>query len=698
MCACLDGFADLDVGMRASPATAANQTLLATAVGSVSARRERGAGCSRAIRSALRPRSAWVLGLCAMAALEPAMNLTASAFVTNTYSILAEDIPNPERGFYRHEETFASRHKPLTNDLATARLVGWPASDRAYSARVTLVLRLFYLDDFVASSISEGFLEAIEADFNLVRDQGLKAIVRFAYHRDETPPFDEPSRDRILAHIAQLRPLLRRHADVIAVLQQGFIGAYGEGYYTHQFSVEPGHNTAENWVDRANVIAALLEALPPDRMVQVRHPQQRQKHLFGAGAPTNVPIMSASDAHHGSAAARLGIHNDCFLADARDAGTFATYDEAPGSPEDLPRLRAYLAGESRFVVVGGETCVPNSPEDGCTAAGGRADFDLELFHYSFLNLDYNTEVNAAWVGQGCFEEIRRRLGYRLSLVAGEFPLEVRAGESCSLRLILQNTGYAAPFNPRGLELILRHTATQRLYYAELSRDVDPRFWWPGTNIAVAARLALPVTMPTGVYELLLHLPDPAPTLYGRPEYSIHLANSHPLTPSGPWPDGVWEDMTGFHRLGHLIAVNDGVPPRPLDGTEVPVLEYSAVRERYDTWRERHFSGMPGDGAPERDPDGDGWANLAEYAVGSDPQLAALNHVQVTVEDGIVTLRLDKPPGLKDVDFALEASTDLALGSWSSSHVTVVENTVRRLVARFDSTGPVGFLRLRFTLR
>jgi hypothetical protein len=53
-------------------------------------------------------------------------------------------------------------------------------------------------------------------------------VVRFAYNQDQTSPFAEPIKARILAHIEQLKPLLKTNSDVIAVLQQGFIGAWGE--------------------------------------------------------------------------------------------------------------------------------------------------------------------------------------------------------------------------------------------------------------------------------------------------------------------------------------------------------------------------------------------------------------------------------------------------------------------------------------
>jgi hypothetical protein len=55
---------------------------------------------------------------------------------------------------------------------------------------------------------------------------------------------------------------------------------------------------------------------------------------------------------------------------------------------------------------------------------------------------------------------------------------------------------------------------------------------------------LPINIPQGDYKLYLHLPDPEPALYGKPAYSIRLAN-----------DNVWEASTGYNNLNITINVS-----------------------------------------------------------------------------------------------------------------------------------------------
>jgi hypothetical protein len=131
-----------------------------------------------------------------------------------------------------------------------------------------------------------------------------------------------------------------------------------------------------------------------------------------------------------------------------------------------------------------------------------------LAHVSQLKPLFHThrDVNDDWVDQGCITNIIQRLGYRLQLVSSSCTDEARPGHVITAGLTVRNLGYAAFYNRRGIELILRNTDTAAEYYANLSDAVDPRFWLPGSDHAVSAALYLPESLPTGTYHLLLHLP------------------------------------------------------------------------------------------------------------------------------------------------------------------------------------------------
>jgi Domain of unknown function (DUF4832)/Domain of unknown function (DUF4874) len=515
--------------------------------------------------------------MAALAVAPGAMNSSRGVnTVTNSYVPSTEEFPNPERGFYIQADNHASAPSSVPSNLASWRVDGKDSPGGVYSAKVSLLQRVFYLDTFVNGPISSNYLNSIQADFDSVRAQGDKLIVRFAYNRDQRRPFHEPTKAQILAHIVQLKPLLQKNSDIIAVLQEGFIGAWGEGYFTDNFYTG-GQATAQNWKDRADVIEALLDALPPERMMQVRTPQMKQKYVHGPTAPTDATPLSAADAFGGSRAARIGFYNDCYLADSTDMGTFSDYDLGHGtSAQDTTNFRNYLAQETRYAPMGGETCALNPPTADCASVGGNADPDMAFSHYSFLNEGYNASVNNNWAAHGCMEDIKRRLGYRLQLVSGILPTEAQAGQVIPLTLEFQNTGFAALFNPRGMELILRNTTTGKKYFAELSRDFDARRWLPGTNYLLTAKLSLATNMVAGGYEMLLNLPDPAPSLYTNAAYSIRLANSNAVSSVGATLGDFWEPATGYHRLGQILTVNSTATNAAPAGRTIPVLDYSAI--------------------------------------------------------------------------------------------------------------------------
>ena len=483
------------------------------------------------------------------------------AQTTVTYTPTAADFANPERGFYRYSETYASSYAPLdAAQMASWRNAHTPPS-AGYTVYSTLVFRYFVLDSYVGGTpLSASFLSSVQADFDAARTAGVKLIPRFAYTLTPStgscgnwicPPYGDADKATVLQHIGQLGPVLQANKDVIAAVQMGFIGTWGENYYTDHFgdaSYAPFKLTDANWTDRNEVLSALLGAVPADRFVQVRYPQLKQRLVYGVSAPTSSAALTAGEAYSGSTKARLGFHNDCLLASADDYGTYFDYgNDATSAVSDTATLKPYFAADSRYAPVGGETCeAAYNPYNNCVADGGRADAELRRLHYSYLNAQYNNDVNNDWVGS-CMADIQRYLGYRLVLGSGTYTTAAQPGQTLSINLSLTNEGYAAPFNPRELAFVLRGQNTGTTW--RVTATDDPRLWLPGAH-GITGTFCLPANMPTDSYTLLLHLSDPESGLRDRPEYAIRLANTD-----------TWESSTGYNDLGHTLAV-DGTAAAP----------------------------------------------------------------------------------------------------------------------------------------
>lgn len=432
---------------------------------------------------------------------------------------------NPERGFYQVEETGMERGK--INPYQKLKLEHLRRIRQSHS----LVFRYFGLKQWRTVDLPDSILKNVNDDFAAIRTAGLKCIPRFTYSANIDEP-DAPV-NIILRHIDQLKPILRANKDIIAVLQAGFIGAWGEWH-----SSANGNDTPQAM---RKILNKLLDALPTDRMIQVRTPRYKQEVFslqFDASAAINP-----GKAFTGLPVARVGHHNDCFLSNADDRGTYWRDNRL-----DTALAKAYLWLDNRFVPMGGETCQP-SEFSRCPNAVN----EMARLRWSFLNGGYNNAVIGGFVSGGCIEEIQRKLGYRFTLLNSEITHEVKPRGELDVRIELVNSGWASLYNPRNVELILRNTRDGTVYSVRL--PIDPRWWQAGDTINVNATVGIPRVMTPGIYSVLINLPDPETSLRTRPEYSIRLAN-----------DNTWEPATGFNNLLDSISVDARISSLPFTGT------------------------------------------------------------------------------------------------------------------------------------
>ena len=427
---------------------------------------------------------------------------------TLTYAEDSADFPNPERGFHDNM------------DILNETELGW-IRDRGYTLARTSVR----LDEYRDGPIPQDLLDDLVRGLDAARAAGIKVILRFAYNfpGEDYENAQDASVEQVLTHLAQLTPVFDAHSDVIVTHQAGFVGAWGEWHSSS--------NDLTSLENRAVILNALLDAIPPERSVQLRYPG----HLIDA-YPTTLKV---TDGYGTSNQARTGHHNDCFLANESDAGTY-------WPPEREEEFRTYLDGLTPWVAVGGETCqvTPDQQRTDCPTTLA----ELERFHYSYMNAFFYDGALDRWRTEGCYEEISKRLGYRYRLIEGTAPTRATAGKPMSLTLTFTNDGWAGIFNPRSAAFVLRNQESGAETKIRLTPG-DPRRWLPQPGLT--RTLTFTLNMPTsamGDYDLLLDLPDAAPSLADNPAYSIRLANQLNS-------QSVWEADTGYNTLGLTVQVN-----------------------------------------------------------------------------------------------------------------------------------------------
>ena len=417
------------------------------------------------------------------------------------YELSNSIFPNPERGFLR---TLIVYSEGDSLNLAQLNLLR--------GENISLVLRFFYLEAFKDKAISATELSLMQSDLDKIRQAGLKAVLRFAY-TDNLAGTDAPY-EIVAQHLDQLQPIFENNKDVIAFVQAGFIGAYGEWYISSN-----GLTTIDN---ERKVLTKLLSVLPAALMTQVRTPGIKQQ-IFNTTLPVSNDIAYTNESR-----ARVGHHNDCFLTGGTDYGTY----------NNIVAEKQYISDEALYVPTGGETCPPT---DGYNPSCTEGRNEMKLLKWTYLNLDWYPPTIAAWRASGCFDEFQTNLGYRLALVNGKFPDQAVINTSISINITVTNKGYAPLYNKKNSYLIFKNKTTGQFYEAPLT--VDLRTCKPTATIAIQEVISLS-GIPAGDYDLYLRIADRAANLKPRIEYAVRLANTD-----------VWvEENGGMNKLMHTVKI------------------------------------------------------------------------------------------------------------------------------------------------
>lgn len=421
-----------------------------------------------------------------------------------TYPISQAVIQNPERGFF-HE---------LSTGISTANYSFVSASylnTAKTTENITVIQRLFYMNDFLNSNISQAYLNNIQTDFNTIRNAGFKCTIRFAYSKSEAQASQQPKKAFILAHILQLAPVLEANKDVISAIQLGFIGTWGEGYNTNTAEFGTGNTGGyDTWTDlqysnRKEIIDSCILNFPQEIPLQLRY------------------IYFKTRSYGNSYVGRIGFYNDAFLNLWGDSGTFLV----PLSTEVNIPQQDYLVLQTANLPMTGETDGINSPRTDCAGAM----IEMDKYNWSQINKDYLQANITNWQTNGCYSEMDKRLGYRFELVNSTIQNNV-------LTLNIRNSGYANVFKDRKAFLVLKNTTTNAEYFFDLNQNLKN---WVTNSITTIVQ-SLNLNVPSGQYHLYLNLPDP---LNNSVAYSIQCANV-----------GTWMANNGYNDLQQNVTISN----------------------------------------------------------------------------------------------------------------------------------------------
>ncbi len=433
---------------------------------------------------------------------------------TVNYTESNEIIANPERGLQKYSITNSNYNSQSNySNLSQTALEGM----RAGSEKATVLFRYFLLDSYFNTDISTTYLNNIQNDFNVIRASGLKCIVRFSYSNGQSTAMQQPLKSQILKHIAQLEPVLSNNKDVILSHQAGFIGTWGEWYYTNSDEFgDKGIINQTQWNNRKEIVDAMLKATPPEIPLQVRYPAIK-KTMYGSS-----PLTSKT-AYQNSPNARIGFFNDAFLNNYGDMGTFSVSspNQSPVGTSDY----TYLSNESLYTPLTGETNGLNPPR----TDGSNAVLEMNASNWTCLNRDYFGQVWLNWINSGHYDEILKKLGYRFVLTSSAFELKEN---KLNFEVNIKNIGFARLILKRQAYLILKNTQSNKTFTFLL--QTDPRTW---ENSLIISQVFDIGSLPDGTYNSFLFLPDNNEPVSNRPEYAIQFANLN-----------TWNKTNGYNEL------------------------------------------------------------------------------------------------------------------------------------------------------
>jgi hypothetical protein len=269
------------------------------------------------------------------------------------------DLINPERGMYSGIEPNFGNEELLLEE-------------RNYHTIVAEWLRLApachdnlvwngYLDDQTSPVLNKYAAELESARLN-----GHKILFRPRYDEPSgfasdackingVPVFHADKIERQKNHIEAVAAMLGDYKDVIAYIQAGYLGNWGEWNTAGKDAA--GNDYTEDNAPLLYNISQRNEII--DHVLAQYELKQIMQHVE-LRRPVFAHEIELRNLEQGNPPARIGFHNDCFMSNKDDRDTYENFDDDddnpanfPNTPEDAITYAQNLTANASF---GGETC------------------------------------------------------------------------------------------------------------------------------------------------------------------------------------------------------------------------------------------------------------------------------------------------------------------------------------------------------
>jgi|SRR5215211_1511667 len=423
---------------------------------------------------------------------------------------------NPERGFYYNGDGLPESDDYNDNLLSEET---WVSDKPAH----TIVPRYLYLtdecnDDLTWAGVNHPdtcqVLKNYAKQLEECRAAGVKVLFRPRYDTEKAPAtlpapecglFHADTIERQENHIRAVAAMLAEYKDVVAFIQAGYLGRWGEWNTDEHPGTAPflyDYPTRERIID---YVLAQYELKEIEQDVELRRP------VFAKEVLDRNPD------------AKVGLHSDCYLLNDSHGGTYSDFtleDGSSGSEKnfgDVEKAEAYAQWLTANASFGGETCPHIVDEveikDELWRDCATMVDETAAMHMSYLNGDYAEGAVDHWRVNGCLDNLLEKLGYRFVVTRVEYPETVSAGDTFSVAVDVVNTGWARLHKPRIAKLVLRLVAPpdpdKEVYVLDGGKvETWEPGWEPGDEPNQLSITEQEAPSTPGKYSARLWIPDP----------------------------------------------------------------------------------------------------------------------------------------------------------------------------------------------
>lgn len=375
------------------------------------------------------------------------------------------------------------------------------------------------------------FFDSWRQTFANCRKNGCMIALRWRYDSNGKTNPEPASFEQVLRHVQQIKEsgILEEYKDIIAYVESGFVGCWGEQHGGKYTSVE----------HKAQLLDAMLDCVPSPIPVTVRTPD-----TFAKWCGIERSALADYYPEEGSDAARVGLYDDGYMGSNSDLGTYANR-EIETEWLSHQTLTSYFGGEfsgnlefaQQYDTYLPENCIPEMYKTHLSYINSNI---WGLYDEFTFGEEYDVEGvdNSAYYGQTVKKFIRDHLGYRFVLRKSELSDSVVRGGQLSLHFKVENTGFANPIPKQKAEILLERDGQ----FIRTEVDINSNEWYSCTTADEVINVKLPDSLPSGKWNAYLKLSVGSNTVEQVGLRSIRFAN-----------ENVWNGGIGANYLGSFTV-------------------------------------------------------------------------------------------------------------------------------------------------